>query len=158
MNAIYLALGVGLLACAVVVLLWTTLWIEGGAGPLTSRLLSGTWRTLRRFGNRNPLLLSLSGPLLFVLSLSAWIVLLWGGWALVFAGAETVLIDTLNRGTVSWSDRIYFAGYTLFTLGIGDFAPRTGIWQIVTVLATGSGLLFVTLSVTYTLSVLEAVT
>lgn len=36
--------------------------------------------------------------------------------------------------------------------------PLTGIWQIATILATASGLLFVTLIVTYVLSVLGAVT
>lgn len=158
MNYGYLALGVALLLGAVVDLFWTTLWIEGGAGPLTSRLMAWTWRTLRRGGARNRRLLSLSGPLLFALSLTTWIVLLWSGWTLIFTGAETALTDTLDRGSISWTDRVYFTGYTIFTLGIGDFAPRQGIWQFVTILATGSGLLFVTLSVTYTLSVLDAVT
>ncbi|WP_254766027.1 potassium channel family protein [Salinilacihabitans rarus] len=158
MNLGYLTLGVVLLVGTVVDLLWTTLWVEGGAGPLTSRLMAGTWRSLRRLGAPNSRLLSLSGPLIFVLGLTVWIVLLWSGWTLIFAGAESALVDTLDRGPISWSDRIYFAGYTLFTLGIGDFAPREGIWQVVTVLATGSGLLFVTLTVTYTLSVLDAVT
>ncbi|RKD89017.1 potassium channel family protein [Halopiger aswanensis] len=158
MNAVYLALGIVLLAVAVVDLLWTTLWVEGGAGPLTSRLMARAWRALRRIGAQNSRLLSLSGPLLFVITLALWIALLWVGWTLVFAGAETVLVDTLGRGTISWSDRLYFTGYTIFTLGIGDFAPKAGRWQLVTILATGSGLLFVTLIVTYTLSVLDAVT
>ncbi|UTF55875.1 potassium channel family protein [Natronosalvus rutilus] len=158
MNTIYLALGAILLLGTVLDLLWTTLWVEGGAGPLTSRLMAWTWRSLRLFGAQSSQLLSLSGPLIFVLNLVGWIVLLWGGWTLIFAGAENILIDTLNRGPVTWTDRIYFVGYTVFTLGIGDFAPRKGIWQLVTILATGSGLLFVTLIVTYTLSVLDAVT
>ncbi|WP_207592994.1 ion channel [Halomontanus rarus] len=158
MTLVYLALGVLILVGAIGDVLWTTLWIEGGAGPLTSRLMVWTWRTLRRIGAGNSRLLSLSGPLLFVLTLTTWIVLLWAGWTLVFASAENVLVDTLDRGPVSWTDRLYFTGYTIFTLGIGDFAPRTGRWQVVTILATGSGMLLVTLSVTYTLSVLDAVT
>ena len=43
-------------------------------------------------------------------------------------------------------------------MGNGDFTPRDGVWQIVTALTTASGMLFVTLSVTYVLSVLGAVT
>lgn len=158
MNLVYLSLGVLVLVVAVTDLLWTTLWVEGGAGPLTSRLMGWTWRLLQRIGTRNPRLLTLSGPVLFVLSLTVWIVLLWTGWTLVFAGAERALVDTLSRGSVSWADRLYFAGYAVFTLGIGDFVPRTKTWQIATVLASGSGLLLITLSVTYALSVLEAVT
>lgn len=158
MSLVYLTLGVVFLFGTVIDLLWTTLWVEGGAGPLTSRLMAWTWRSLRWIGTQNSRLLSLSGPLIFVLSLAVWIVLLWSGWTLIFAGAESAFTDTLNRGPVSWSDRVYFTGYTIFTLGIGDFAPQEGIWQLITILAAGSGLLFVTLSVTYTLSVLDAVT
>ncbi|SEW31396.1 potassium channel family protein [Natrinema salifodinae] len=158
MNVVYLALGAVLLAGTVVDLLWTTLWVEGGAGPLTSRVMAWTWRTLRRLGSENPWLRSLSGVVIFVLSLAMWILLLWSGWTLLFASAERALVDTLHRGPVSWADRFYFTGYTIFTLGIGDFVPRTGRWQFVTTLATASGLLFITLSVTYTLSVLDAVT
>lgn len=158
MNITYLIIGVLLLAIVTVDVLWTTLWIAGGAGPITSPLMAWTWRSLRSIGRRRSRLLSLSGPLILVLGLLVWIVLLWGGWTLVFASAESALVDTLHRGPISWSDRIYFTGYTIFTLGIGDFVPREGIWQLLTVLATASGLLFITLIITYMLSLLDAVT
>ena len=84
--------------------------------------------------------------------------LMWAGWTLVFASAGVTLIDTLgSRGSITWVDRVYYTGYTIFTLGNGDYAPRDGVWQIATVLATGGGMLFVTLSITYILSVLDAV-
>ncbi|WP_458186561.1 potassium channel family protein [Haladaptatus sp. NG-WS-4] len=158
MNIVYLSLGIVLLTTAVVDLLWTTVWVEGGAGPLTSRLMAWSWRLLRRVGNQKSSILTLAGPFIFIVSLATWILLLWGGWTLIFASAEGALIDTLNRGPISWVDRIYFTGYTLFTLGTGDFVPQDGVWQLATALTTGSGLLFVTLSVTYILSVLDAVT
>lgn len=158
MNLAYFTLGVFLLVIAVVDLIWTTLWVEGSAGPLTSRLMSWSWQILRKIGGKNSQILSLSGPLIFVISLLVWISLLWGGWTLIFASAERALIDTLNRGSISLTDQLYFTGYTMFTLGNGDFVPQSGIWQITTILTTGSGMLFVTLSVTYILSVLDAVT
>lgn len=158
MDPVYLALGALLLVIAVVDLTWTTLWVEGGAGPLTSRLMSWTWRALRSVAGRNSRILSLAGPLIFAISLSVWIALLWAGWTLVFAGAEGALIDTLGRGPVSWIDRVYFTGYAIFTLGNGDFVPHGDVWQLATVLTTASGMLFVTLIVTYVLSVLDAVT
>jgi hypothetical protein len=157
MNLLYFGLGVVCIAVAIGDLLWTTLWVEGGAGPMTTRLMSWTWLALRRTAERHSRALSLVGPLVLVLTLLGWLVLLWAGWTLVFASAERALVDTLNRGRISWADRVYFTGYTLFTLGIGDFVPRTGVWRIATALATGGGMLFVTLSVTYVLSVLDAV-
>jgi hypothetical protein len=95
---------------------------------------------------------------ILALGMTVWVPLLWGGWTLVFAGAEASITDTPNRGPVSWSDRIYFAGYTIYTLGNGDFYPTSAFWQFATVLASASGPIFTTLIVTYVLSVLGAVT
>lgn len=158
MTPTYLVGGALLVVFTVVDLLWTTLWVEGGAGPLTSPVMALTWRTVRRLGRGNPRALTLAGPLVLVVGFAAWILLFWVGWTLVFAGAGSVLVDTINGGPVSWVELLYFTGYSMFTLGNGDFAPRDGVWQIVTVLVTGSGMLFVTLGVTYVLSVLDAVT
>ena len=158
MNLLYLVLGVGLLVVVIVDLLWTTLWVEGGAGPVTSRLMAWTWSTIRSVGSRNDTVLTLAGPAVLVLSLTAWISLLWGGWTLVFASAEGTLTDTVNANPISWSDLLYFAGYSIFTLGNGDFAPNGAVWQLATILTTATGMLFITLIVTYVLSVLGAVT
>ncbi|MBX0298282.1 potassium channel family protein [Haloarcula nitratireducens] len=87
-----------------------------------------------------------------------WITLLWSGWTFVFASADTALKDTIASGPISLAERFYFVGYSLFTMGNGDFAPRGELWQVLTALMTASGMLLVTLSITYVLSVLEAVT
>lgn len=158
MNVGYLGVGATLLAVAVVDILWTTIWVEGGAGPFTSRSMSYTWRFLRRVASRNSRLLTLSGPIILMLTLTTWILLLWIGWTFMFASVDGTIFDTVDGRPVSWSDYFYFTGYTVFTLGIGDFVPRGGLWQIATVVASASGLLFVTLAVTYVLSVLGAVT
>lgn len=158
MGPQYVVLGAFLLVVVVADLLWTTLWVEGGAGPLTARLMAWEWTGIRTIADSHPTIRSLSGPVILVSSLFVWIVLLWAGWTLVFAGAPYPVIDTVAGGPVSWIDRLYFTGYTVFTLGNGDFAPRGGVWQLVTILTTASGMLFVTLIVTYILSVLDAVT
>jgi len=154
----YLALGAVLLAVVTTDLLWTTLWVEGGAGPLTTRLMSWTWKALRTVAGGNSRVLSLAGPLVLVVSLATWIALLWAGWTVLFAGGENALFDTRDAGPISWVERFYFVGYSVFTMGNGDFTPRDGVWQVATALTTGSGMLFVTLGVTYVLSVLGAVT
>ena len=158
MNVGYLLIGVVLLLVTVVDVVWTTIWVEGGAGPLTSPFMAGTWGALRRSSGDSSRILSLAGPIILVGGLAAWLVLFWTGWTLVFTASGHTLVDTVDRGAVSWVDQLYFIGYTMFTLGNGDFAPVDGVWQMVTVLVAGSGMLFVTLSVTYILSVLDAVT
>jgi len=157
-NPGLLVLGVVILVVAVVDLLWTTLWVEGGAGPLTRRLMASTWGAIRRVGKRYPRVLILAGPVILSLGLLTWIGSLWGGWTLVFAGAENAIFDTRDAGPISWVERFYFVGYTLFTMGNGDFTPNDGVWQIATGLTTASGMLLVTLVVSYVISVLGAVT
>lgn len=158
MNQLILALGLVLLAIVVIDLLWTTLWVEGGAGPLTSIFMTSAWRIIRPFKAIDSRILTSSGPIILTFGLVMWIVLLWGGWAFIFASGEGAITDTVNKDPISWSDSIYFAGYAIFTLGNGDFAPREGFWQLMTTLATASGMLLITLSVTYIVNVLSAVT
>lgn len=157
MNVFYLVLGAIVLVIAVVDLLWTTLWVDGGSGPLSSRLTTWIWRGLRTVGEQRSRTLSLAGPLILTLTLVMWVTFFWGGWTLIFAGGEPSLIDTRDQGPISWVEHIYFVAYTLFTMGNGDFTPANGSWQITTSLTTASGMLFITLAVSYVLSVLGAV-
>jgi hypothetical protein len=48
MNVLFLLLGALLLVFAIVDLLWTTLWVDGGSGPISGRLSTGLWAGLRR--------------------------------------------------------------------------------------------------------------
>lgn len=98
MNTAYFVLCAILLVAVTVDLLWTTLWVTKGAGPITSLLMKWPWRLLRRSVNKTSQLLTLSGPLIITLGIIVWILLLWGGWTLIFARAETALNYTLNRG------------------------------------------------------------
>lgn len=158
MNEIYIIIGVLLLIMGIMDFIWTTLWVDGGAGPLTKRLSHTIWKFLWKISRSNPKILSLSGPLILSLTLLMWIVLLWIGWTFVFAGNDHSIINAQDNSPATWVERIYFTGYLIFTLGNGDFSPQGTVWQIATVCATGTGMLFITLGVTYLLSVLGAVT
>lgn len=151
------AVGLLLLVAVSVDLLWTTLWIGGGAGPLTTRLSRGTWRLFNR-ATRSDDALSIAGPAILVLTLAAWLGGLWAGWTLVFVGGEPSLLATRDYTPAAWPDQGYFVAYAMFTMGNGDFAPASSAWQVATSVTTGSGMLLVTLSITYVLSVLRAVT
>ncbi len=154
---VYLAVGSSLLAAAVVDILWTTLWVDGGSGPLSRRLTTWTWRGLRLFGGERSRILSLAGPIILTFTLVMWVGLIWTGWTVVFAGGENALIPARADVPVTWSGRFYFVAYTMFTMGNGDFYPPAGRWQIAAAFTTASGMLFVTMGVSYVLSVLGAV-
>lgn len=156
-RRLYLVLGATLLVAAIVDILWTTLWVDGGSGPLSSRVATWIWRGLRHFGDEHSRVLSLAGPVILTATLTMWVGFIWGGWTLIFAGGENALLPARDDVPVTWTGRIFFVAYTMFTMGNGDFYPPTGIWQIAASLTTASGMLFVTMGVSYILSVLGAV-
>ncbi|WP_123622715.1 two pore domain potassium channel family protein [Halorubrum sp. CSM-61] len=157
MRPLYLAVGATVLVAAIVDILWTTLWVDGGSGPLSSRLTTWIWRGLRQLGGTRSRILSLAGPIILTSTLVMWVGLIWGGWTLVFAGGENALIAARDDVPLTWGGRIFYVAYTMFTMGNGDFYPPAGVWQIASSLTTASGMLFVTMGVSYVLSVLGAV-
>lgn len=83
------------------------------------------------------------------LSLGLWVVLLAVGWGLVFAGLPGAVIDGSSGAPADLFSRLYFAGFNLFTLGVGDYRPSGPLAQALTVAASASGLLGITLAITY---------
>lgn len=158
MYTLFLIVGSVLLFLGVIDILWTILWVARGGGPVTSYISSRCWKLMRKLFGSNPRLFSMAGPVTVIVTLLTWILLLWAGWTLIFAGGEIALSDTENRGEVTWIDTLYFTGFTLFTLGIGDFIPTYGVWKIATVLASATGMLLITMSASYVVSVLTGVT
>ncbi len=62
MNPVYLVVGIVVLVVGIVDIVWTTLWVDGGSGPVSGRLTTGIWKGLRvATGDRNRAL-SLAGP------------------------------------------------------------------------------------------------
>ncbi|WP_456274613.1 ion channel [Bacillus sp. AK031] len=158
MNVLFLILGAALLLMVAIDLLWTTIWVEGSAGPLSNQLAKGCWLGLKKVSGGNSRLLSLAGPMILTFTLLMWIFLLWAGWTFFFAGSEqSILVSQSKVPISSWAERIYFVGFVVFTLGVGDYIPNDGFWQITTTVATGSGMLFITLSVSYVVSVVGGV-
>jgi len=86
-----------------------------------------------------------------------WLAGIWAGWVMVFMGIPDGIARSGETSAVSLNDIIYFVGFTLSTLGVGDVFPRSPVAQIATVLSSFSGLLIVTLVVTYAISVVSAV-
>ena len=47
MSYLYYTLGLGLTLFTIIDLIWTTLWVDGGAGPLSDRLTAFTWKSFK---------------------------------------------------------------------------------------------------------------
>lgn len=129
------------------------------SGPITRFLGRFAWftalRLYRRFSRHG--LLQAVGPWVTVGLLSVWMGLVWLGWWLVFNSHEVAVFHPSTGTYANPVERLYFVGYTITTLGYGDFVAGTGKWQILAVLAAANGFFLLTLAVTYILSVMSAV-
>ena len=162
MTPVWLIVGLLLVIWVLVDALWTTLWAGGGAGPMTKRLAALLWRAAKwiaRLGGEgiDHDRLSVAGPLIMGVTIGVWLVLLWVGFTLVFTSAPGAVVDSITGRSAGFGDRIWYTLYVTTTLGNGDLAPEGLGFQILTGLAATAGLAVLTLSLTYSLSVLDAV-
>jgi hypothetical protein len=158
-DLLLLVAGVALLVLVAVDVLATTLTIGTTAGPFTRRVLGLAWRGVLRLhrpgGSRGRL--STVGVVLLVVTVAVWVVLVWAGWSLVFlGGGDTVRASDTGR-PAGVLDTVYFVGFTISTLGVGDFVAAGPVWRLLTALASFTGLVLVTLAITYLLAVVSAV-
>lgn len=154
MDALLAATGVVLLVAMLSDLVATAVAPSLHGGWLTRRGATGTWRLVRHVLGGRSRALQLSGLALVMGLVATWIGTLLVGWTLVFLGLGDLRTSTGAEAGV-W-DTIYFAGYTLSTMGNGDIVPIGGGSQVLTVVAAISGLLTLTLAITYLVPVLRA--
>ena len=152
-GALLAAAGAALVVLANYDALVTTVAVGSGSRPLTAHVAQGMRSILRRVPRAMPA----GGPFVVLATVGVWIVLLWTGYTLLFLADPGAVTTATGGDPASAVSRVYYAGYTLFTLGIGDYVPAPGVWQVVTVLATLNGLFVATLAITYLVPVVSAV-
>lgn len=110
----------------------TTLSVSSSGGPLTNRLVSGLWFVLLGIHRRQTshAMLSSVGPWITVTLLMTWFLVAWLGWFLLFCSAPQAVVVSTTKATASLVERAYYTGYTLTTLGYGDYVPGTDGWRI----------------------------
>ncbi|GAA4746240.1 ion channel [Modestobacter marinus] len=153
-------LGVAIVAFAVVDEVRTTLAVASGPGPLTRLLTRVAWRLTRRPAvAESTLVRFVGGPgvVLIGATLASWFSLLWIGWSLVFLGDDEAVVGSSSGAPASVWERFYFAGYNVATLGNGGFQPAGAGFQLATMASALSGMLLITLGVSYLTSVISAV-
>lgn len=96
------------------------------------------------------------GVVILLAGFAMWGLLLWMGWSLIFMADPQAVVASRTGLPANWVERVYYAGFSISTLGVGDFVAGGGVFQVLTVVAATSGFFLLTLSVTYLLSVLPA--
>lgn len=150
-------LGLLLLGLVYIDIVITTLTL-GGSGPLTGRVSAWVWSVALYIHHRKPnhSLLQLMGWLILLTTPLIWFSLTWIAWTLIFSPFEQAVVHSPSQVPATILQRIYFVGYTLSTLGLGDYQPQGTVWQLATAIASVNGFFIVSLSITYLLPVISA--
>lgn len=152
------SLGIVLVLAVIFDVLTTTLRLNG-SGLFNVQITNRLWFLAlqsRRIGT-NHRILSMLGFSIVLFTMVLWLMLLWVGWVLIFSASDNAVINAQTGLPADMVGRIYFVGYCLVTLGLGDYHPIGESWRIATVLASANGFFFITLIAAYLLPLIAAV-
>ncbi len=143
---------------------FTVLFPDSGRGPVRRPLAHAVWRSSRHLARslpqgRRQRLLTYIGPVQVASTIIAWVVLFVVGWAMIFQPLlGTQVVAASGRTETGWAAALYFSGYVLTTVGLGDVVPTSGSTRLLTVTEGAIGFTMLTLTLTYFMSVYPALT
>ena len=155
-------IGVGLLGMVAYDVYATILHSRARAGPIGQNLNRRLWWLARKLAFRFPrprrhLILNAVGPLLLPTLVATFILFLILGYALIYWSRMPSAFNVDEKArSPAWIEAIYFSGITLTTLGYGDIAPRSTAMRFVALSEASAGFAFISLAVTYLLTVTNA--
>jgi hypothetical protein len=129
----------------------------GDRGTVTSRFASLVWSITRRLpGPVERRIRSLIGPLVLGSIVWVWLAILWIGWVLLFFADEAAVLRQADDSPADFWSRLYFVGYGISTLGIGDYVPSGAFFQTATFISSLNGFVLISLSITHMSAVIGA--
>jgi len=157
MNYFVFFLGVLLLIITTTDLINTSLSVRG-TGFITKRLSKSIWNVLliihKKVGRKK--VLELGGAIILVSILINWLALIWISASLLFISQPNSLMNVETNSTTSVVNKIFYTGYTLSTLGLGDMEPDGPFWDILTAMLSFTGLILISIAITYLIPVVSA--
>ena len=132
---------------AIAVEMVATITMTGG-GPVA---MAVTWCASRLVQRKEGLEQPLPqlGMVTILCTVAAWFLVLWLGWLIVFTSAPQAVLEGSSGNPAPFWSRVYFSGYTLSTLGIGDYQPGTQFYQVLTAFASLSSFFLITLIISF---------
>ena len=159
MNYFTLIIGIAFTSILVVDLILTSFGFNA-KDPISSRFRSGFWKIILKIsGNRGTSsLLKYAGPLTITFWLLGWLLLVWAGNSIILLSDPNSVVESGTLHTTEFWPKVYFTGYTLSTLGSGEYIPYGTGWQIFSAFISFSGFMLITIAISYLLQVTSSVT
>ena len=161
MSWLWTVLGIAVLSVTFLDLLLVSLGANG-LSIASDRIARLVWRGLSgRLRRGGPTLHRVTGPIVMIAAAAFWVFGSSLGWTLIFFASEASVVASPaappDAGTGFWSDWAY-AGHMLSTLGGGLTSPGNLGWAVLSVFAGITGMVVLTLAVSFTLTTSETVT
>ncbi len=134
-----------------------TAFIPTGEGKITALIGRGIYnfmQWLAGHNGRNPILNYIGLAAIFT-NVIVWILLLWAGFTMIYAADVNSILVGEDKSPADIFEKIYLVGFTLSTLGMGDFVPGNDFWRIFTSMMSFVGMVIVTMSISYLVPVLS---
>jgi hypothetical protein len=154
----FLIAGILLFLFTAIDLTKTTLSTRGG-GIITNSVSRSVWRCFFIAAGRrgDSKLLEYAGQCVLLLVLLTWVACLWLSLFLMLASDPGAVVNSTTKLIADRWETFYYAGFTLSTLGVGDYVASSDGWRVLTGAAAFCGLIFITAAITYIVPVLSAV-
>lgn len=154
-NPLLMLLGIGVLLFLAFDLFTTIAQSnEGLASRMVQALMHHLLTQLYRLTHRRVFLAWASTVLILGLLLT-WSALLYVGWLLIFSSDGDSVLRSQDQTPATFWNLVYFTGFTISTLGVGDYVPNGGFWQFMTTIAALSGFFLLTFIISFLLSVIQ---
>jgi hypothetical protein len=108
----------------------------------------------KRMGRRK--VLEIGGAVILVSILINWLLLIWLSASLLFISQPDSLMNVETNSPTTVVNKIFYTGYTLSTLGLGDMEPEGNFWDILTAILSFTGLILISIAITYLIPVVSA--
>ncbi|TQD40115.1 ion channel [Haloflavibacter putidus] len=158
MKILLIGLGIAV-QLLVLVDMFKTIVNINGAGQLSNWVSKKVWRLffIIARGNGDNKILNICGPIILLTFLFMWITLIWFGYSLIFISDHNSVLNNHTQEPATALGQVYYVGYTLTSLGNGDYRAGSGVWQIVSNIMGLNSMIFISLGISYILPVLQAV-
>ena len=154
-ETLLLVIGAVILVLTIYDFFFTTL-SGSGAGFITEHTSIVSDKMIRSsaklFGRKT---FNFRGLLVNLIVLAFWIILIWIGLFALYSSNPEAIVNSEGRVANVW-ERLYFTGYTISTLGMGNFIPTSAFFELLTSLFSIFGFIFFTTSMTYFISISSA--
>lgn len=147
--------GAALVAFVLVDLVWTTIAVGGGRGPLTN-FVARSLAALGRAGRPDHRRLTALGVVVAVAVPTTWLLLTLAGFTLFFLADAEAVVSAATQEPTSAMGRLAYAAGGLAGAGASLVAGTTR-WELVNNASAILGLAMATLSITYVLRIVNAV-